>query len=251
MMVKIEVQLDALLSLSSEVLEKLKDQSNFFSMEDMIKAIHILSEVEVKAKYAHQPRVLLEVAVISLCENREKDLLIELQEKVNRLENILKTGIAKEGIQETKPIEETEEVKILHKKESPQEDLVELEETLPAKAANYEEVKSKWNEIKDFIKKDKKAQIEAMLKEGELVDIRKNTLIISFKEGYGFHRDTLDRDKNKQYIAEAVEKVTGQKLKLSMVMEEEVFQGREKEEENFIEKLKKSVPEGLLEIYDE
>ncbi|AOY75397.1 DNA polymerase III subunit gamma/tau [Clostridium formicaceticum] len=253
MMAKIEVPLETLLSLSSEVLKKIKDQSNLFSVEDMTRAIHILSEVEVKAKYAHQPRILLEVAIVSLCENREKDLLKELREKVNQLENMIKKGIVKEQIQETKAVEIRRETKPIQKEAELQEkQLPQSEGIEPYKEVNYLEIKNKWNEIKDFIRKDKKAQIEAMLKEGELVDIRKNTLIISFKEGYGFHRDTLDREKNREYIAEVIEKVTGQKLKLSMVMEDEILQGKgESEEENFIEKLKKSVPEGILEIYDE
>lgn len=271
MMAKMEVALQDLSSLSQEILEKLEEQSKLFFTQDITEIIYTLSDIEVKAKYAAQPRILLEVAVVSLCQKKEKTSLENLIARISEIEEKLGGKFANnlpkrinpvvDGDNKQKTIEtiensEREEKRPLDFKKV---EIKDVKETTKSddnkKIINFIEIESKWEEIKEFIKRDKKAQIEAMLKEGTLEGINGNVLTISFKDGYGFHRETLAREKNKEYIIEVIEKVTGQNLKLSLIMEYELGLKKEdkenKEEEDFIKKLKKSVPEGLLEIYDE
>lgn len=264
MMAKINVELEELLSLSKEVLEKLQQQSKSFSINGIKEAINILSELEGKAKYAAQPKILLEVAAVSLCIEKQEENVDSLIERVLQLEKKIASGksafketslretystnIVENPVKKIKTVEKAAEEESLGPEKTEKEEI----ESSKEEALDFSALKDGWQEVKDFIKRDKKAQVEAMLKEGNIEGIKGNRLIISFKDGYGFHRETLDKEKNKEYIASIIKKVTGQNPKLSFVMEYEINEKQKNnDEEIIIEKLKKVLPEGLLEIVDE
>lgn len=265
MMSKMNVELEEILSLSQEILDRLRQQSKELDIDRITEAINLLSDVEVKAKYATYPRILLEVAIVSLCQEKEGTSIKGLVERVHHLEKMMETRTIKKeskGLVSSKPsVKEKNQETLPNEKEEmikeegvTEESIINnpQEEEISVNPPDFSVVVERWQEIRDTIRGDKKAQIEAMLKEGTLEEIRKNTLIISFKDGYGFHRETLDKEKNKEYIASVIEKITGQKLKLSFVMAYELADKNEESQEDLIiEKLKKSLPEGLLEVFDE
>lgn len=266
MMAKMGVELEELLSMSNEVLEQLKQQSKEFKIKAITEAVYILSDIEVKAKYAAHPRILLEVGIVSLCQEEEETSTERLVERIYRLEKMITSASSKniyeKPIEDNGPKKKQDRVLTSEKEEKlsviPQEEYAaetskveEIESDL-ANPPDFSTIEGQWQEVKDAIKRDKKAQIEAILKEGELETVKGHTLVVSFKDGYGFHRETLDKEKNKEYIASVIEKVTGQKLKLSFIMAYETAEKEKNSEEDiFIEKLEKSVPEGLLEVFDE
>lgn len=261
-MIKMEVELEELQNLSQEVIEKLEKQGKLFDSQDITEIIYTLSDTEAKAKYAAQPRILLEVAIISLCQRKEVNKLESLISRIRELEEKLdKIADGFDGISKINHQPNVEQViKRPQKEEKIVRDLTreENKETIKEdhnkKSVDFIEIQNKWEEIKEFIKQDKKAQIEALLKEGNLEGMRDDILIISFKDGYGFHRETLDQVKNKEYIIGIIEKITGQKIRLSLIMEYELGGNKsdnKDEEEEFIKKLQESVPSELLEIYDE
>ena len=261
-MIKMEVELEELQNLSQEVIEKLEKQGKLFDSQDITEIIYTLSDTEAKAKYAAQPRILLEVAIISLCQKKEANNIESLISRIRELEEKLdKIADGFDGISKINHQPNVEQViKRPQKEEKIVRDLTreENKETIKEdhnkKSVDFIEIQNKWEEIKEFIKQDKKAQIEALLKEGNLEGMRDDVLIISFKDGYGFHRETLDQVKNKEYIIGIIEKITGQKIRLSLIMEYELGGNKsdnKDEEEEFIKKLQESVPSELLEIYDE
>jgi len=261
-MIKMEVELEELQNLSQEVIEKLEKQGKLFDSQDITEIIYTLSDTEAKAKYAAQPRILLEVAIISLCQRKEANNIESLISRIRELEEKLdKIADGFDGISKINHQPNVEQViKRPQKEEKIVRDLTreENKETIKEdhnkKSVDFIEIQNKWEEIKEFIKQDKKAQIEALLKEGNLEGMRDDILIISFKDGYGFHRETLDQVKNKEYIIGIIEKITGQKIRLSLIMEYELGGNKsdnKDEEEEFIKKLQESVPSELLEIYDE
>lgn len=261
-MTKMEVELEELQNLSQEVIEKLEKQGKLFDSQDITEIIYTLSDTEAKAKYAAQPRILLEVAIISLCQRKEVNKLESLISRIRELEEKLdKIADGFDGISKINHQPNVEQaIKRPQKEEKIVRDLTreENKETIKEdhnkKSVDFIEIQNKWEEIKEFIKQDKKAQIEALLKEGNLEGMRDDVLIISFKDGYGFHRETLDQVKNKEYIIGIIEKITGQKIRLSLIMEYELGGNKsdnKDEEEEFIKKLQESVPSELLEIYDE
>ncbi|NLM03992.1 MAG: DNA polymerase III subunit gamma/tau [Clostridiales bacterium] len=283
MMIKLDVQLEDMSNLSEEILNKYREQAKLFSSERITNIIYKLSDIETRAKYSEQPRILLEVGIISLCQEDELTTLEVLADKVKALESRINGGNIhipeSEGVKKSienikevldKPIKKTEEkddVNIVNMKNKEDIDTLEERDNLSVKEnieekeiiksnpLDFKKIESNWEEIRDYMKKDKKASIEALLKEGTLEEMRKDVLIISFKDGYGFHRETIDQPRNKEYIIDVIEKITGQKVKISFVMEYELGKSEENKEDTeikeVVEKLQETVPEKLLEIIDE
>ncbi len=266
MMLNLNIDLEELLSISGEILKKLDLQSKKFNTETITQAIYVLSDLEAKAKYTGQPRILLEIALINLCQDGERESINELARRLDRLEEIIELPQAKEdtkGDLVTKKSMDEEDPLIIIGKRAQEDQSIKtkkskgdrpetVEKPLGDKTQDFSIIRDKWQEIKDFIRNDRKASVEAILKEGKLETIKGNILIISFKDGFGFHRETLDREKNKEYIASVIEKITGQKISPSFVMEDELpDRKKESEEDLLVKKLKEIVPEEILKIVDE
>lgn len=266
MMLNLNIDLEELLSISGEILKKLDLQSKKFNTETITQAIYVLSDLEAKAKYTGQPRILLEIALINLCQDGERESINELARRLDRLEEIIELPQAKEdtkGDLVTKKSMDEEDPLIIIGKRAQEDQSIKTKKSkgdrpetvgkpLEDKTQDFSIIRDKWQEIKDFIRNDRKASVEAILKEGKLETIKGNILIISFKDGFGFHRETLDREKNKEYIASVIEKITGQKISPSFVMEDELpDRKKESEEDLLVKKLKEIVPEEILKIVDE
>lgn len=90
--VKMEVKTDELLSLQEERLRQFKEQSKLFNINQMSSFIYTLSDIESKLKYSSQPRILMEIAVASLCNRELNDSLEGIIERVKHLEKIITSG---------------------------------------------------------------------------------------------------------------------------------------------------------------
>ena len=244
--------------ISEELQEKLRLQSSYVTNKEVVELMYSLSESESKAKYASQPQIILEVAVVALCnkiDNQQENIL----ERLNKLEAIINGTTVNFSKKDTisKPSEEKQKsIKNIDKGlaniEEPAIDTTGTSIKEEGRALNFIEIRDKWDEILEVMRQDKKAQIKAFLKEGSLVDINGKNLVVAFKEGFGFHREALDKDKTKEYITGVIMQVTGQKLGLSMVMEAETDLSRVKAaEDESLEILKEIVPEGILEVIGE
>ena len=77
-------------------------------------------------------------------------------------------------------------------------------------------VKSKWNDIVAEVKPFNHS-LSGFLQNMEPKEVADGSLVISTK--YGFHKDRLRDLKNKKVIEDAIEKVTGTRLKLDCVVE--------------------------------
>lgn len=141
LLVKSSDEVDSLIDMSSENLERLKEESEKISADSLMRYIRILSELSGEIKYSTQKRVLIEVALIKLCKPQMETDLTSILERVRVLEekadsvNIdpvaIKKMIAEAGVSIDPAAMET------HKK-------VELPKALPEDVQN---VVSKWGMI--------------------------------------------------------------------------------------------------------
>ncbi|MFW5648501.1 MAG: DNA polymerase III subunit gamma/tau [Candidatus Alkaliphilus sp. MAG34] len=89
---KLEVETDEFLTLSGERLEQFREQSKLFDINQISSFVYTLSDIESKLKYSSQPRVLMEIAVASLCNRELDDSLEGIIERVKQLEKIIASG---------------------------------------------------------------------------------------------------------------------------------------------------------------
>lgn len=230
----------------------LKNQANSIAINEIVDAIYALSEAESKAKYASQPQVILEVAVVGLCskacESNEGLLerVIRLEKHLSSKKEIHPRGSSNE-IQKEKPADKSdynEDEFFEDIKEAVTDSTSYAEDT----SASFSKIRDKWEETLEVMRRDKKAQIKAFLKEGDLVALNGRNLVVSFKDGFGFHREALDKEKTKEYIVSVIQQVTGLNVNIAFIMENEAVSNKKNVEDDVLELLKEAVPEGMLEI---
>lgn len=93
LLVQSSEDIEDVIDVSSENLEKLKEEANLTDMEAIVRYIHIFSELSNRIRYASQKRILIEVALIKLCRPRMETSQEGLLGRVRELERRLESGI--------------------------------------------------------------------------------------------------------------------------------------------------------------
>ncbi|KAB3530296.1 DNA polymerase III subunit gamma/tau [Alkaliphilus pronyensis] len=272
LLTQIEVETEELSIDSREKHRVMEEQGRKLTEKYIIEMIYKLSDIEAKIRYSTQPQIIVEVAIVDMCNQRPDININEMLERIEKLEKLVLKGefntnskeinsikskelkTIKEENEETYEVQKekgnNEEESSYIKREMDTKDNTSADILKTCLTADFSIIKDKWQDVLEKLRQNKKAQIKAFLMEGNLHTIRGNELIISFKEGYGFHREALDKDKSKDYLIETIKQVTGQEVKLSFVMENESAH-EEKQQDASLEKLKQVVPNGILQVIEE
>ncbi|KPJ68413.1 hypothetical protein AMJ44_06535 [candidate division WOR-1 bacterium DG_54_3] len=169
------------LELTSDYLERLRKQAEKFSLEGIKGVIRALSRAELDMKWHPHARLVLEVALLELLEERQ---VVAVAPLVSDVERITKPAV--------QPIDDGRMAKI----------------------------KSHWKEILEGVKK-KSVFGYVSLHEGEPVEVNdKGKLVIAFRRGYAFHKERLEEMKNRQAVEEALREITGEKIPIECVISE-------------------------------
>lgn len=250
MVVKTSQNVENSINQTEEYISKLREQANKIDLEKIISFLNILTETENKCKYSSQPRILLEVDLIKMMSLPKELDLVSLLTRIEKLEEQIKTGniiptnnlvARKEG----KPREKIEENTRPREKSNE----TSLEGKTLDENVGFETVESRWQEILQTIK-TKKIALHALIKEGKLVNFRNNILTISFNDGFGFHRDALNKEENKESIETIIKSVLNIKVELKLIMKDKNVIDDEQEKREMIKDVIDVFGEDLVEIED-
>lgn len=249
---------------ATEIKKMMEKQSQDFNEQELIRCIYDLSEAEAKAKYASQPQIILEVAIVGLCNPQTSQSIEGLLARIEELEKKLESGmVATPKVESAYRYNQSSSNVNQQQKKSRDGGIAAVKSEEEGRPSNpkpervstspldFKKIKSKWADVLEMIRQNKKAQIKAFLMEGSLEDLRGDTLIIGFKDGFGFHREALDKEKTKDYISEVINRVTGQQVQLSLVMETDNYSNNKQKIEDPIDKLKDILPEEIYEIVED
>ena len=263
LMAKVGVELEQFSTMPKDFLQRLKDQSQQLSNDWIVQNLERLSELEGKMKWTGQPRILLEVFLVRTCQEpspgtagkeKAQPEIATLAKRIQRLEGMLKEG----GGEQSGP---SGSGSLPERREDPKgpatgpakEKPVKKE---PPKKASKEnlfvdrgKIENHWQDILQTLKKEKKAQLEALLKEGEIMGTDDGALILGFEKGFGFHREALDKKEKKTQIADVIHRITGETVDLKLVMKGEGLP--EKSGEEAEQKLVEILPKSLIEFRDD
>ncbi|NLL70968.1 MAG: DNA polymerase III subunit gamma/tau [Epulopiscium sp.] len=92
LVVRATKEAEGILNHSKEQIQKLKEQSKIVEGNTLLRYIRVFSELESQMKYASQGKVLLEVAVMKLCQPRLEQSNDALLERIRQLEVKLEKG---------------------------------------------------------------------------------------------------------------------------------------------------------------
>lgn len=194
---------------SAENLERMKEESSMVDAETLMRYIRIFSELSNQIKYASQKRVLVEIALIKLCQPVMEMNLDSLYDRVRVLEEKLKNGVTVQSL----PTENY----VRTRAENPEEQILKEETVKPEKAApeDLQYVKKNWNAII----RDTKGLLQQMLLDSIPKYDGNTGEPIIYVEFQNFLAQTcIDNPDNLEMLKNAVRKKIGKEVEIKMIL---------------------------------
>ena len=270
LMVKLKVPQGIEYSESAENNQMFYNITNEIDVDRIVKIMNILTEYESKAKYSTQAQIILEIAIVTLCKEQSGNTVEELEERIKKIEELI-NSIQKPKAQRTRKsgVEEVAPAKVVseNKRGNPEEIDTEKRSKDDKQKENsniheYKRTKNKtesnkrieidkvWDRVLDTIIRDKKAHLKAFLREGKFQKTDDNRVVIEFREGFGFHCATLNKEENKEYLLDLLYKITGEQIDLSFIMEDEANKRELIPSKDVEKQLGEILPTEIFEVLD-
>lgn len=139
MLVQSSDNLEDVIDMSTDNLNRLKEEAQMVQMNSIIRYIRIFSELAGQIRYASQKRILVEIALIKLCKPSMESTPEALEERIRDVEDKLENGVTIMASQASAPgaVSSAPKSKPQLPKAIP-EDIKEIVSKWPAIAANAE-----------------------------------------------------------------------------------------------------------------
>lgn len=203
---------------SAENLERMKEESGMLDAETLMRYIRIFSELLNQMKYASQKRVLVEIALIKLCQPVMEANLDSLYDRVRVLEEKLENGVMVSNA----PIETYGEMRIKDAQEPIQnEEIIKPEKAAPE---DLQYIKKNWKSII----RDTKGLLQQMLLDSIPKYDGNTGEPILYVEFQNFLAQTcIDDSENLEMLKNAVRKKIGKEVEIKMILKNsETGQGK-------------------------
>ena len=251
MVCKVSKDLDEIISLPEESIERLKEQSQNVNINDLIRILNILSETQDSMKSSSNTRILAEVTIMKIAQpmfDESKEALIK---RIENLEEKIESGNIKVS---TVQIEQSKDVKSQiiedNKVEENKEDVAYEE----VKSEDVRLVESSWKKITQKIKDDRKLSVAALLKEVNTFNVKDNILYLIFNDNFSFARSRLNSKETIEYIESIIREVLKRSFNIQIYLKSEVASLNLSETINKADEgeeiLKNIVNKDILEIKD-
>jgi len=200
-------------------LNLLRTQSSSFSPETLMYMFQVISEAKTKTRDLLQQKIYLEVLFVKLATMEELKPLSSVLDKIEGMKKIFEgnaedtdkaisinktdvTAPAKPEIQATP----SHESAVLDKKASPDTSCAET-----------------WNKAMLELQTKKKTTW-ALLKNARVLSIDGNDAIVEIPKNYLVHKERLEKPEEKRIINSCLEKVTGRKISVKIIVSKNGFQ---------------------------
>ncbi len=144
LLIKSSDNMEDILDVSSENLQQLKEETKMVDTDTLLRFIRIFSELSNQMRYATQKRILLEVALIKLCEPKMETSEDAVLGRVRKIEKQIEEGIVAKPSQTAGQVQVSQGIEAEEKQEKP----IVLQQALPEE---IREVAVKFAEIKRTI----------------------------------------------------------------------------------------------------
>lgn len=211
---------------------RFKEMADNYATETLFKMIDTLNHYQNEMRHASQPQTLLEVALLKLCTEgsgakqdgsaaataASSSEVLELQGKLSKLEQQLAL-LMKQGVPVTNNTTQTQERPANRRQfgtSAIQRPKIKLDSYIST-ASNQDsnQARSKWGEVLQRVR-DRQVTLHAWLKNGELVSVAGDQLLIAFKNE--IHRETTEKPSNREMIEQVVLEVLEKPLRMVTVM---------------------------------
>lgn len=246
-----------IISVSEEEFEKMKNSIQNTDIDNIIRIINILSEVQNNLKYATDKRTIFEVGIIKAVKPVYDTSKQALEERVKYLEKIIESGNITVNSKNTSLKDENKKDTDNSSVDSEKSNMIKKSPT--KKNKKYEEMKSEdlnkierlWDKVLDTMKKDRKMPVRAMLLEKKNIKEHNGVLYIIFGEKFAFAQKSLTEHGNLEYIENVIKSVVHKNFSVKIILESEadnINMEIEKESDKGEEILKRIVSSDIIEI---
>lgn len=251
MVCKVSKDLDEIISLPEESIERLKEQSKTININDLIRILNILSETQDSMKSSSNTRILAEVTMMKIAQpmfDESKEALIK---RIENLEKIIESGNIK-----VVTVQSESETNIVPQNEQPDEPQERKEDVVyeEVKSEDVKLVESSWKKVVQKIKEDKKLSIAALLREVSSFNVKDNILYLIFNDNFSFARSRLNSKETIDYIESIIREILNRSFNIQIYLKSEVASLNLQEEGTKIDKgveiLEDIVNKDILEIKD-
>lgn len=215
----------------TEDVDKYVTQSKKFQLDEILRCLEILRDTDSNVKWALQPRIVLELAIVKMIES---DVTISEDKKSTKKEKDIKEGIKEEP-------KEKLSTKVEGSKKEPN-----VPQNTDEEKFSLKYVKTQWPKIMQIIK-SKKISIYALIMEGEVQRVDANRIIITYKEGFEFHKNAVNAPQNKEFLEQTLTEYFSTPIELVFTMSDQL---EEMTKDNEIEKKEKTKEEKIKEVID-
>ena len=214
----------------------LKAQSSSFTQHQLIRLIEIFSSADKELRWNEQHRLGLEMALIKAVSKPVQEVV----ERVVVQQRQIQTEVEPQSVPtQAQPTPHPKATKPL-KKEAVEQAQSEAIEASPRQAGEIDLsiINKEWRKIMAHIRSVlKKAQLEALLKEGKPVRLNKSVLVIEFSSKYKFHQGMVETQTD--IISKAIKDILGIELKVKTQLiedaQEETPAAKPHQQENITE----------------
>lgn len=223
-------------------LETMKKLSENISKERLIQLIYDLSEIENNIKWSSQKLIMFQTGIIKLCSKTSEKEIEILQERINKIEEHIKSGVVKrESNYKNQSIKENDnknvgEVLKIHKNIKKDE------------GADIIKLSSSWEDIINEFKKEGKIMLYTNLINTNLKEINDMTVGIEFPKGLTqFGKTVLEKTENMNELVKKISMAYGKEVRIKLI--DAKIQNVITEEENKIQGLAKKmdIPINIIE----
>ncbi|WP_250160121.1 DNA polymerase III subunit gamma/tau [Caloranaerobacter azorensis] len=238
MIAKTSKNIENIIDASDEVIDKLNRQAKNIELNDIMRAIKILSDVEVKAKWSSQPRIILEVGLIKFIKTPSNVDIDNLLEKVAKLEKIIEEGkfhvIDKSNhsynVEIKTSVSENIKKDNTEQKVNIKDEIFNENGNINSENVSFDKIKIEWSNFLKRLKKEK-ISIHALLMEGKLISFENNMLTVAFEDGFAFHKDAIEKKNNKEFVENSVSKYFNCDIKMKFVMMNDIREIQKEQED--------------------
>ena len=220
LMCKVVDKPEEVMDTTIEVSDRLKQQGINLSQEKIINTIKVLSDTHALAKWSSNPRIILEVAVIRMCQPSLDTSVESVLERMNQLEQKVAAGVivakasvgpvAENGVnsQNDKSSEMSKRPTVSPKSVSPA-------------SPEMKRAISLWPEILNEVKQNGKLALYGHLGE-VVVEPTDGNFGIVFKDINATNRMMVARSENIEFLQEIVARLSGCAIKVKCYLEKEL-----------------------------
>jgi len=203
-----------LIDLPREICDKLLQQANAFSLEEIFSVFNTLVNTQEMAKRLESLRIPLEISLIKLAHDK-------------RGANLNLT-----------PSKHSENPGPVSTKEKPSGPTIKKEDSIPEAAAGIQSayldnVKSIWRNIIDNLSRIKMS-VATYLNEGVPTKLENNVLTVSFPMNHSLHKEALERKENKAIIEKIFSELLNTNIRVNFTLSKVVAEKNNNEASSFI-----------------